>query len=145
MEQTENAKEMNNKNVTTEKYRQRLEAIQWITHNQRFNEHQWIQLGDAIAAFSDCIDEVSKLKEQLAYTEMLHDQAQKVIERRNRQVKVLRDGLEFYGDRSHYKGTDLNKQDFNTSISESRDSVDKSFYIGGKKAREALEKFKEMK
>lgn len=44
--------------------RNKLKAIQWITHNKKFNEHQLIQLGDAIAAFNDCIEENEKLKFQ---------------------------------------------------------------------------------
>lgn len=37
-------------------WREKLVAIQWITSNQQFNEHQHVKLGNAIAAFNDCIE-----------------------------------------------------------------------------------------
>lgn len=48
-----------------ENYKEKLSAIQWITNNQKFNEHQLIQLGDAICAFHDCIEENKKLRKIL--------------------------------------------------------------------------------
>lgn len=46
-------------------YNQKLLAIQWIAENRQFNEHQRIQLGDAITAFHDCIKENEELRELL--------------------------------------------------------------------------------
>ena len=44
-----------------EKYKEKLAGIQWLTHNQKFNEKQHIQIGDAIAAFADCIKKNEEL------------------------------------------------------------------------------------
>lgn len=39
-----------------EKWKQALLSIQWITNSSQYNERQLIQLGDAIAAFHDCLE-----------------------------------------------------------------------------------------
>ena len=41
-------------------YKEKLAAIQWITNAQQFNVHQHVQIGDAIAAFYDCIEELAE-------------------------------------------------------------------------------------
>lgn len=48
-------------------YEDKLRAIQWITNNQKFNEKQHIELGNAICAFEDCIEENKKLLETLEF------------------------------------------------------------------------------
>ena len=47
--------------------RDRLTSIQWITNHEKFNEHQLIQLGDAISTLSDSLDELDRLKSMVSY------------------------------------------------------------------------------
>jgi hypothetical protein len=45
--------------------KEKLSSIQWITNSTLFNEYQHIQLGDAIAAFHDCIEQRDEALELL--------------------------------------------------------------------------------
>lgn len=113
-------------------YNENLLAIQWITKSEKFNERQLIQLGDAIAAFHDCICE----KESL--------QAQAAIDKET--IKAGHELAEFYGNKDIW---DVNEMVTSQSsviwdgdLYADDDIADSlADYYGGKRARAYLEKY----